>query len=235
MGRDRADAVHDQVVAQSEEDDGVPRLRSVRAVVDVARRRGCGGVPDRVAGRGCGACGSARSSRSSGAMSIWPRGNCCRSDPTGTGHVTVPKGGRSRQLPLTQRLTAALKRASASAIRAGVVSGGWLADHARSVIKAIRGRQRVAGIDAGRAHPAAHVLFAPGDEGRAGAGHPGAGRTRGPVDDAALHAPESGGNGRRDPVARRTTVRRRTRGKFWRYFGHARAAATEVDLLREAV
>lgn len=27
------------------------------------------------------------------------------------GHVTVPKGGRSRQLPLTQRLTAALKTA----------------------------------------------------------------------------------------------------------------------------
>ena len=27
--------------------------------------------------------------------------------------------------------------------------------------------------------------------------------TRGPVDDAALHAPESGGNGRRDPIARR--------------------------------
>ena len=27
------------------------------------------------------------------------------------GHVTVPKGGRSRQLPMTQRLTAALKAA----------------------------------------------------------------------------------------------------------------------------
>ena len=26
------------------------------------------------------------------------------------GHVTVPKGGRSRQLPMTQRLTAAVKR-----------------------------------------------------------------------------------------------------------------------------
>ena len=27
------------------------------------------------------------------------------------GHVTVPKGGRSRRLPMTQRLTAALKTA----------------------------------------------------------------------------------------------------------------------------
>jgi integrase len=27
------------------------------------------------------------------------------------GHITVPKGGRSRQLPMTQRLTAALKTA----------------------------------------------------------------------------------------------------------------------------
>lgn len=31
-------------------------------------------------------------------------------------------------------------------------------------------------------------------------GRPGAGRTRGSVDDAALHAHESGGNGRRNPI-----------------------------------
>ena len=35
------------------------------------------------------------------------------------GHVTVPKGGRSRQLPMTQRLTAALEGRSASAIAIG--------------------------------------------------------------------------------------------------------------------
>jgi hypothetical protein len=34
VGRARAAAVHDQVVAQSEEDDGVSRLRSVRAAAD---------------------------------------------------------------------------------------------------------------------------------------------------------------------------------------------------------
>ena len=67
------------------------------------------------------------------------------------------------------------------------------------VIKAVRGAQRIAGIEqAGRAYLAAYVLFAPGDEGRACTGHPGARGTRGPVDDAALHAPEPSGNGRRD-------------------------------------
>jgi len=45
------------------------------------------------------------------------------------GHVTVPKGGRSRQLPMTQRLTAALERSSASARRARVVPTGRVADH----------------------------------------------------------------------------------------------------------
>ena len=34
MGRARAAAVRDQVVAQSQEDDGVSRLRSMRAVAD---------------------------------------------------------------------------------------------------------------------------------------------------------------------------------------------------------
>ena len=107
---------------------------------------------------------------------------------------------------------------SASARRAGVVPAGRIADHARPRDQSRPRRSARRGDRAGRAHPAAHVLFAPGDEGRARAGHPGAGRPRGPVDDAALHAPESGGNGRRDPVARRTTIRpRRSRSleTFW--------------------
>ena len=59
----------------------------------------------------------------------------------------------------------------------------------------------------GHANPAkARQRHAPtGHEGRTGARDPGVGRTRGLVDDAALHAPESSGNGRRDPVARRAT------------------------------
>jgi hypothetical protein len=57
-----------------------------------------------------------------------------------------------------------------------------------------------------------------GDEGGARAGHPGTRRPRGSADEAALHAPESRGNGRRDPVARRATGGRRA--KSWRHFGH---------------
>ena len=142
------------------------------------------------------------------------------------GHVTVPKGGRSRQLPMTQRLTAALKAARHLRSRARVVPAGWIADHARSRDQSRPRRSARRGHRAGRAHPAAHVLFAPGDEGRACAGHPGAGRPRGPVDDAALHAPESGGNGRRDPVARRATIRRsNAREKFGDILDTREAAA----------
>ncbi len=65
------------------------------------------------------------------------------------GHVTVPKGGRSRQLPMTQRLTAALK--AARHLRSDRVL--CLADGAPitrdRVIKAIRGAQRIAGIEQG--------------------------------------------------------------------------------------
>ena len=54
VGRARQAAVHDQVVAQSEEDDGVSRLRGVRAVVDGRPKRGAGGVSHGAVGRGCG-------------------------------------------------------------------------------------------------------------------------------------------------------------------------------------
>ena len=54
------------------------------------------------------------------------------------------------------------------------------------------------------------------------AGHPGTRRPRGPVDDTALHAPQSGSNGRRDPVARRATIWPRTVRDYWRCSGHSR-------------
>ena len=61
------------------------------------------------------------------------------------GHVTVPKGGRSRQLPLTQRLTAALKAARhLRGDRVLCLSDGSPITRDR-VIKAVRGAQRVAG------------------------------------------------------------------------------------------
>ncbi len=49
-GRAAAAAVRDQVVAESQEDDGVPRLRAVRAVVDRRAKARRPGVPDGVAG-----------------------------------------------------------------------------------------------------------------------------------------------------------------------------------------
>ena len=65
------------------------------------------------------------------------------------GHVTVPKGGRSRQLPMTQRLTAALKSARhLRSDRVLCVSGGAPITRDR-VIKAVRAAQRAAGIEPG--------------------------------------------------------------------------------------
>jgi integrase len=65
------------------------------------------------------------------------------------GHVTVPKGGRSRQLPMTQRLTAALKAAKhlRSERVLGLPNGSPITRD--RVIKAVRGAQRVAGIEQG--------------------------------------------------------------------------------------
>jgi len=65
------------------------------------------------------------------------------------GHVTVPKGGRSRQLPMTQRLTAALKAARhLRSDRVLCLADGSSITRDR-VIKVIRSAQRVAGIDEG--------------------------------------------------------------------------------------
>ena len=54
----------------------------------------------------------------------------------------------------------------------------------------------------GRAHPSTHLLFALVDARRAGESDPGARGACGPDDDAALHAPEPGGAGCGDSVAR---------------------------------
>ena len=65
------------------------------------------------------------------------------------GHVTVPKGGRSRRVPMTQRLTGALK--SARHLRSNRVLS--LPDGSPitrdRVIKAVRGAQRAAGVTQG--------------------------------------------------------------------------------------
>ena len=65
------------------------------------------------------------------------------------GHVTVPKGGRSRRLAMTQRLTAALKAARhLRSERVLCLPDGSPFTRDR-VIKAVRGAQRVAGVEQG--------------------------------------------------------------------------------------
>lgn len=65
------------------------------------------------------------------------------------GHVTVPKSGRSRQLPMTQRLTAALKAARhLRSDRVLCLPDGSPMTRDR-VIKAVRAAQRIAGIEQG--------------------------------------------------------------------------------------
>jgi integrase len=65
------------------------------------------------------------------------------------GHVGVPKGGRSRQLPMTQRLTAALKAfRHLRSDRVLSLSDGSPITRDR-VIKAVRGAQRVVGLKQG--------------------------------------------------------------------------------------
>ncbi len=105
---------------------------------------------------------------------------------------------------------------------------GWVANHARSRDQSGARRTATRRHPTGRACPATHVLFAPGDEGRASESDPRARWSCGPDDDAALHAPESRGNGRRDPVARRTTLRARTARQIWRYFDHSASGGSET-------
>jgi AAA domain/Phage integrase family len=138
------------------------------------------------------------------------------------GHVTVPKSGRSRRLPMTRRLTAALKaHRHLRSDRVFCLPDGTAITRDR-VIKAIRGAQRVGGLSEAGVHVLRHTFCsAPGDARRAGARDPGAGGTRGSVDDAAIHAPEYGGDRRRDSVVGRASGRPRKRRKFWRHSGHA--------------
>jgi integrase len=74
------------------------------------------------------------------------------------GHVNVPKGGRSRQLPMTQRLKIAVKAVRhLRGERVLCLPDGSPIPRDR-VIKAVRGAQRIAGIEQG-VYLAAHVLF----------------------------------------------------------------------------
>jgi integrase len=74
------------------------------------------------------------------------------------GHVTVPKGGRSRRLPMTQRLTNALKTSRhLRSERVLCLPDGKPGTRAR-VIKAIRAAQRVAGLPNAGVHVLRHTF-----------------------------------------------------------------------------
>jgi len=72
------------------------------------------------------------------------------------GHVTVPKSGRSRRLPLTERLTSALKafRHLRSARVLCMPDGTSITRD--QVIKSIRGSQRIAGLPQAGVHVLRH-------------------------------------------------------------------------------
>jgi integrase len=107
------------------------------------------------------------------------------------GHVTMPKGGRLRYVPLTRRLTEALR--DARHLRGPRLLGGAGESLTQKVVQVlVRRTARRANVKPGTTSCDTHVLFVPGDAWRAGTGHPGTGGTPGPGDDAALHAPEPG-------------------------------------------
>jgi integrase len=74
------------------------------------------------------------------------------------GHVTAPKSGRSRRLPMTQRLTSALKAfRHLRSERVFCLPNGAPITRDR-VIKAIRGAQRVAGLPQAGVHVLRHTF-----------------------------------------------------------------------------
>jgi len=133
------------------------------------------------------------------------------------GHVTAPKGGRSRRLPLTDQLAAALKAHRH-------LQGPRVLSHEdgsgigrKAVFEWMQKAQRRAGLPATGAHHILRHTFCShlAMQGGHAQGRPGARRAPGPHDDAALHAPLAGPQGRRHPAPRPATDGRIR----WRPFG----------------
>ncbi len=74
------------------------------------------------------------------------------------GHVTVPKGGRARQLPMTQRLTAALKSTRHLRSDRVLCLPGNVRITRDRVIKAVRSAQRMAGLPEQGVHILRHTF-----------------------------------------------------------------------------
>ncbi len=117
------------------------------------------------------------------------------------GHVTSTKGGRLRYVPMTVRLGAALleqrhlRGTRVLSQRDGApLTQKIVQDHVRRAVRRAAQHER-------RASAPAHVLFAPRDAGGADAGDSGTRRPHGRDDDAAVYAPEPGGDRGSDSAA----------------------------------
>ena len=108
------------------------------------------------------------------------------------GHVTVPKGGRLRYVPLTKRLTEALRQARHLRGPRLVCEGNGQPLTQKVVQGMMRRVARRANVKPGVHILRHHVLFASGDAWSARQGHPGICGPSGPRDDATVHAPEPG-------------------------------------------
>jgi hypothetical protein len=125
----------------------------------------------------------------------------------------------SRRLPMTQRLTSALKATRHLRSERVVCSPDGTPSTRDQVIKAIRGAQRVAGLPNAGVHVLRHTFCSHLAMKGAPARDPGAGRSRGSHDDAALHALESRGDRRRDSLVGCAKWRSEPRTN-WRHSGH---------------
>lgn len=124
-----------------------------------------------------------------------PKRQLCVQRSEWDGHVTSPKSGRLRHIPLTTRLAKALRdhrhlrspRVLSSKDGAGLTR--------KEVRSWVRRAARRAQVQNDTVHVlSAHVLFAPGDARGSSACHPGVGGARQSLDDAAVHASESSGD-----------------------------------------
>lgn len=105
------------------------------------------------------------------------------------GHLTTPKGGRSREVPMTARLAALLKGQPAPSRTAGAASGRRNQGTARRALVLDGKGAEASEPQSNRrsSHLEAHVLRPACDAGSTDDGDQGAGRTRGHLDHSALH------------------------------------------------
>ena len=202
-------------------------------LVEAAQSRRRRGVSDRAARRRSRVCAAARSWRWSGRTSIWRSGSSRSRGPNGKATSRRRRVDGVRHVPLTVRLAEALR--DARHLRGARV----LCDDERQPLTqkmvqvTMRRAARTAQREAGRSHPATHVLFAPGDAGGAGEGDSGAGRTPGPDDDAAVHAPQPGGARCGDSAARSGPTGR-LREPWRNSGGGGKSTLNSLDFLRKS-